>query len=78
MNLETVTKIKGCVALVGLIVWIGVASTLNSAKPPAYLIFLGGLGSLIFIICGSGWIRGRRRIRELSYLGQSIVNGGKR
>jgi hypothetical protein len=78
MNLETVTKIKGYVALVGLIAWIGVAYMLNSAKPPAYLIFLGGLGSLIFIICGMGWIRGRRRIRELSYLERAIANGGKR
>ena len=67
MKLETVSRIKGCVALAfiafGTILGYGEASL----KPHAEFDMVPGVLLLVGLVFWFSWSRGRRRARELEY-----------
>lgn len=67
MKLETVSRIKGCVALVATVIWIaGVLYLDNGGQNPA-VMFWSGWAVLVSIVYTVKWFRLRRRMRELEY-----------
>jgi len=75
MQLETVSKIKGWVALAGLLLWIGVAGYCALTKPTPGLTLLSGFSGLVGLCYSVAWIRLRARMREIEYAGRVFRRG---
>lgn len=70
MQLETVSKIKGCVALLGWTVVLLLPLFMNERNPSRGVILLGGVATWVGIIYSIKWFRLRRRMRVAEYQGR--------
>ena len=75
MKLETVSKIKGWVALACLSVWVGIPVCYGFGPMPAEMVWYSGFAGLVCIPTGISWFRGRKRLRELEYAGRAMAKG---
>jgi hypothetical protein len=75
MKLETVSKIKGWVALGCLLIWIGLVFLLDPLNPNPEVGIVDGLFGLLCIGFSISWLRQRRRMRDMEYQARQFKNG---
>jgi hypothetical protein len=75
MQLETVSKIKGCVALLGWSVVLLLPLFMNERNPSSGEILLGGFAGWVGIIYSIKWFRLRGRMRMAEYQGRIVKRG---
>lgn len=75
MQAETVSKVKGWVALACLLIWIiGSALAVWGVRVQFFWDW-SGVAGIICIPVGISWLRQRKRMRYLEYQGRMIHHG---
>lgn len=75
MRLETVSKIKGWVALVCLAIFFAYIFTQDPKSHNVAFFDLLYLVVPVGLLTGISWFRGRRRIREAEFIGRTLAKG---
>lgn len=73
MTLEQSARWRGWVAVVGAVIILAVAISIEAGYKSADLAILGGLCGWVAIFAARGWWKRRRQIQRLDYQARSIA-----